>query len=249
MYIRAYRAHFCHLLGLGQVGHSLRETSGSAGSLDWGPMWLGSQSTCHPLMPLLPPDTPYTPDSPNIPYTPTSGSTGTLDWGPMWSGFQSICHLPILATPPDTPTPPDSPNASHGPNIPLHPCHWECWDPGLGPMWSDSQSTCHPNASYTLLTPLHPLMAPWHPNTPIPLPVGVLGPWTGAQCGQAPSQPATSMHPWHPLYPLPAPDTPWCSYTPASPYTLLIPYTSAGPSAPTIPPRPNAPVRPPFTPC
>ena len=37
MYIIACRAHFCHLLGLGQVGHSARETSGSDGTLDRGP--------------------------------------------------------------------------------------------------------------------------------------------------------------------------------------------------------------------
>ena len=35
------------LSGHGEVGHSLRGTSGSAGTLDWSPMWLGSQSTCH----------------------------------------------------------------------------------------------------------------------------------------------------------------------------------------------------------
>ena len=59
MYIIACRAHFYHLLGLGQVGHSPRGTSGSAGTLDWGPIRSGSQSTCHPntpLTPSIPPD-------------------------------------------------------------------------------------------------------------------------------------------------------------------------------------------------
>ena len=38
--------NLCHFPGLGQVGHSPRGTSGSAGILDWGPMWLGPQC-CH----------------------------------------------------------------------------------------------------------------------------------------------------------------------------------------------------------
>ena len=71
MYIIGCRAHFCHLLGLGQVGHSPRGTSGSAGTLDWDPMWLGSQSTCHPK---YTPDTPMPPDAPNGPNTPTPRS-------------------------------------------------------------------------------------------------------------------------------------------------------------------------------
>ena len=33
-------------------------------------------------------------------------------------------------------------------------------------------------------------------------PVGVLGPWTGAQCGQTPSPLANPIHSWHPLNPL-----------------------------------------------
>ena len=91
MYIIAYRAHFCHLLGLGQVGHSPRETSGSAGTLDWGPMWLGSQSTCHlqctpyTSMAPMPPDTPYTPYvPPDVAYTPAGPSTYTPYQPPMY---------------------------------------------------------------------------------------------------------------------------------------------------------------------
>ena len=49
MYITGSRAHFCHLPGLGQVGHSPSTTSGSAGTLDWAPIWLGSWSTCHQI--------------------------------------------------------------------------------------------------------------------------------------------------------------------------------------------------------
>ena len=64
MYIIACRAYFCHLLGLGQVGHSPRGTSGSAGTLDCGPMWSGSQSICHPKY------TPNTPDAPGTPKMP-----------------------------------------------------------------------------------------------------------------------------------------------------------------------------------
>ena len=40
------RAHLCHLPGLDQVGHSPRGTSGSAGTLDWGPMWSDSLFSC-----------------------------------------------------------------------------------------------------------------------------------------------------------------------------------------------------------
>ena len=75
MYIIACRAHVCHLLGLGQAGHSPRETSGSAGTLDWGPMWLGSQSTCHPNASLTPPYTPTPPDGSNPPRRPYTAYT------------------------------------------------------------------------------------------------------------------------------------------------------------------------------
>ena len=95
MYIIACRAHFCHLLGLGQVGHSLRETSGSDRTLNRGPCCLGE-----------------------VGHSPrgTSGSAGTLDWGPMWSDSQSTCHLQCTPTPLMSPTPqcpytPEAPNA------------------------------------------------------------------------------------------------------------------------------------------
>ena len=125
---------------------------------------------------------------------------------------------------------------------------WEWWDPwqgplpGLGevgysprgtsgsdgtldwgPMWSGSQSTCHPNAPnipYTPWQPLHPLPAPKPPDAPTFLPVGVLWPWNGVQCGWAPSQPTTPMHP----------DTP---YTPTCP-TPQFPYSPVSGSAGTL---------------
>ena len=80
MYIIACRAHFCHLLGLGPVDHSPRRTSGSAGTLDWDPMWLGSQSTCHPSTPLTPPDAPQWPQHPTPkepPMPPYASNTPT----------------------------------------------------------------------------------------------------------------------------------------------------------------------------
>ena len=42
------------LPSLAEVSHSPRGTSGSAGTLDWGPMWLHFQSTCNPNAPLTP---------------------------------------------------------------------------------------------------------------------------------------------------------------------------------------------------
>ena len=124
MYITGCRAHFCHLAGLGQVSHSPRRTSGGAGSLDWGPVWLGSQSTCHlwcprasysPLMPTtsllapMPPDATLhpllSPMHPNVPYTPC--------WPQMPP--EPLHPLP----PPDAPQCPYTPCQ---PAIPLHPC-------------------------------------------------------------------------------------------------------------------------------
>ena len=55
------------LPGLGMVGHSPRGTSGSTGTLDWGPVLLGSQSTCQPNTPLHPLTAPYTPRRPHFP--------------------------------------------------------------------------------------------------------------------------------------------------------------------------------------
>ena len=113
MYIIACRAHFCHLLGLGEVGHSPRGTSGSVETLDWGPMWSGSQSTCHPQFPLHPywlPDAPTPLMAPNAPDTPTPQCPLMplhICW-PLnpYTPYQPPMHL----------TPPVSPLT------PLHPC-------------------------------------------------------------------------------------------------------------------------------
>ena len=120
MYIIACRAHFCHLPGLGRMDHSPRETSGSDGTLDWGPMWLGSQSTCHPH---CPPEILYTPCWPSdalhplpAPYAP-DGLHPTNCWPPE-------SYTPATPMPPTPPTPPAGPCHPYTacqPLMPLHP--------------------------------------------------------------------------------------------------------------------------------
>ena len=138
--------------------------------------------------------------------------------------------------PPDTPTPPATPQCPWHPYtlaslkcpytptgslMPPHPCQWECWDPGLGPnvvrlpvYLPPSMPSWHPlqphvpNTPYTLCQP---------PDAPSFLPVGMLGPWTGAQCGQASSPPATPM----PSTPLPAPCHPMMPLELESSFFLL----------------------------
>ena len=120
MYIIACRAHFCHLLGLGQVGHSPRGTSGSAGTLDWGPMWLGSQSSCHPNAPLHLLAAPYTPRRP--PMFPHATLTPSGLWVPTLPASPNtpLTSLhPLMAPMPLNP--PGDPN--------VHSCH-------LYPFWS-----------------------------------------------------------------------------------------------------------------
>ena len=51
MFIKSCIAHLCHLPGLDQVGHSPQGTSGSAGPLNWGPMWSGPQFSLHQIFP------------------------------------------------------------------------------------------------------------------------------------------------------------------------------------------------------
>ena len=136
MYIIACRAHFCHLLGLGQVGHSPRGTSGTAGTLDWGPMWSGSQSACHSQCSLTPPRSLQMP--PYATYTISGLSTYTS------------CQPPMH---PDTPTPPDTPLMAQCSLTPLHPlgvpnAHLCC----LYSIW--------PQSTYT------PCQAPIHPQNP-----------------------------------------------------------------------------------
>ena len=136
MYIIACRAHFCHLPGLGQVGHSPRGTSGSAGTLDWGPMWSGSQFTCHPQ---CPPDTSCTPCHPLMPLHPC------WPWMPPWwlsEPYQPPWH-PLLA-------PwhllhhchPNAPWNSYTPWYPETQCPWAAYNPGTpaGPWHPLSQN-------------------------------------------------------------------------------------------------------------
>ena len=142
------------LPGLGEVGHSPKETSGSAGTLDWGPMWLGSHSTCHPQMPLHPCWTPMPLLAPehlhslltsNAPPTSPAAPWHPCQWECLDPGLgPNVVWLPVHLSPPMPPTPLLAPNAPWYPNPllapePLHPllllypCQWECLDPSLGP--------------------------------------------------------------------------------------------------------------------
>ena len=92
------------LPGLGDVGHSPRGTSGSAGTLDWGLKCLDSQSTCHPSMP---PDTPTSPACPQClltPYWPQHSLMPLQPCQPPDSSRHSLhpCH----PNAPEHPTPP-----------------------------------------------------------------------------------------------------------------------------------------------
>ena len=173
MYIIACRAHFCHLLGLGQVGHSPRGTSGSAGTLDWGPMWSGSQSTCHP-------NTPLTPPIPLIPpkWPPTSTRSPNAPDAPI--PLLAPKYLESLSAPqytPDTPYTPDAPDTPKmaptslgAPNAPW--CPHTPSGPWVPRVPLSPQYTQHP---YTLMpltpqnSPYIPLEPPNAPDAPIPL--------------------------------------------------------------------------------
>ena len=79
------------------------------------------------------------------------------------------------------------------------------------PMWSDSQSTCHPNS-------------PWHPLQPLPAP-DILYPlpvpwWPYSTCwSQCPLHPLIPCCPLSPLHLLMPPTPPDAPYTPAGPNT------------------------------
>ena len=119
MYIISCRAHFCHLLGLGQVGHSPRETSGSDGTLDWGPMWSGSQSTC-PNTPLHPLTAPYTPRRPPMP----SYVTYILLAPEYLHSLPAPIHHLMPPNGPNTPYTPEEPQCPLMPPIPLLACEY-----------------------------------------------------------------------------------------------------------------------------
>ena len=149
MYIIACRAHFCHLLGLGQVGHSPRETSGSAWTLDWGPMWLGSQSTCHSQ---------YIPTHPNSPQNPRRPQCPLMLPIPLLA-LEYLHSLPACNTPPISPdTPqctPTPPTPLKSPYIPL--CH----------LYPSSLSV----PTLTASPPIHPWhLHPWFPQQPLNTP-------------------------------------------------------------------------------
>ena len=115
-----------------------------------------------------------------------------------------------------------------------------------------------PNTHYSLL-------APWAPRLlPAPIhPVGVLGPWTGAQCGwasspsttpSAPTPPISPTSPLTPLHSLPVPQfplmplhsllvpIPWYPLTPYWPLSPLHPLPA--PKGPLIPLHPLMPLHP-----
>ena len=134
VYNGMWLAHFCHLPGLGQVGHCPRETSRSAGTLDWGPMWPWSQyhGVTNPNIDgticINPPVWPQN----IVPFLYTPAMPPMCD--------QVLPDTPVLALMPLTPlVPPAGPHEPHDtpcipchlPLIPLHPCQWECCDPGL----------------------------------------------------------------------------------------------------------------------
>ena len=208
--------------GLGEVGHSPRGTSRSAETLDWGPMWSGSQFIFHPNAPtpptgtLMPPWCPYIPTSPLyflMPPIPTDAPTSPWTTQPLHSlPVPSTPLTPLLA--PTLPDAPDTPPSPYTP-MPLHLCL------PLSP-YAPYQA---PNAS---LTPLHPW---WLPDAPIPYqpPISCWCLYTfggpsaltllaSPQC--IPNIPYTLW--W-------SCDIPWCPYTPCQ---VLMPpdvhYTSPG---------------------
>ena len=157
MYIIACRAHFCHLLGLGQVGHSPRETSQSDGTLNRGP--------CLALVRQV---------------TLQGEPVGVL--GP-WTGAQ---------------------------------CDW-----APSPLAT-------PNAS---LTPLHPWLPliPQHPMSPPMLPFATYtpsGPWVMYTPASPPNTPLTPPTPLMPLTALNIPRRPQCPLIHLYPFWLLSTYTS-----------------------
>ena len=145
------------LPGLGEVSHSWKGTIGSAGTLEWGPMWSGSQSICHPQ---CTPDTPFTswcpltvlngptpPRSPNAPY-----ATYTL-FGPrvitLTASPQYMPDIPYTSLHPLTPlTAPMPLHPLGAPNAPLF---------HLYPIWIRV-----PTLPASLQYMPTPSDAPWH---------------------------------------------------------------------------------------
>ena len=158
MYIIACRAHFYHLLGLGQVVHSPRGMSGSAGTLHWGqygwaPSLLATPNTpqAH-LHPLGVHNTPSCPYIPSDPWELKSLLAPIHPWHPQCP--QTAPTPPRRSSAPDAPYTPSGswvPRVTAGP--PIHPWH-----------------------------PLHALMPPDTPNSPLhslgaPMPLILLIPF------------------------------------------------------------------------
>ena len=231
----------------------LHPVSGSAVTLYWGPMWSASQSTCHPKCPLTPPANPLTlpdaptplpvgvlqpctwvqcgqppspPATPNAPWHPicpyTPNAPTPLSVGVLWpyTGVQ-------YGWPPSPPATPNAPTPLTPLWCPLHPLT------PAGPLILYTPTTLmlplHPYTPDGLLTPVYPCWPPDAPHAPMPLPVGVLWPCTGVQCGQLPSPPGAPYAPWWPnaCTPPDAPTPPTPLMAPWVPTSLhpIMPYT------------------------
>ena len=166
------------LPGLGEVGHSPRGTSGSAGTLDWGPMWLGSQSTCHPYTPWWPSMLPMAP----IPQCPYNLRAPIACWCPLYPCWTWAPTLP--ASPPMHPWHPYTPWWPQHPSQPNTPMSPQC--PLMSPI--------------PLLAPKHLCSLPAPQCTPDAL-IPLLHP-EGIHFLPAPNAPPASLDtPWHPLSP------------------------------------------------
>ena len=144
--------------------------------LDWGPIWLGPQSS--PMHSWHP--TPFT--DPLMP--PTHPACPNASWHPL-----TVFWPPALATPLPAPL---------HPWHPLHPCQWECWDPWLGPIVVGLPIHLPPP-----VIPWHPLPAPqcpltpcWSSNAP-----NSLHPLLAQNASWNPLTPCWPPEPLHPLMP------------------------------------------------
>ena len=129
-------------------------------TLDWDPIWTGSQSTCHlqcPLTPHTPPPNPWSPTlsqwewwnpglRPNVVRLAVYLQPAMHPWHP-W------CSLPPLNTT----------------LMPLPSYQWKWWDPRLGPSGWASSPPCYPQWPLTPPTSWQTLMSPTPllaPDTP-----------------------------------------------------------------------------------
>ena len=90
MYITGCRAHLCHLPGLGQEGHSIRGTSGSAGVLDCSPMWSGSWVHLWPNLTSPKPD--------RLIFCHMAGWLANHSWQGGWLPIKQNVNLTLPAT-------------------------------------------------------------------------------------------------------------------------------------------------------